>query len=108
MASTQFLEVQDTPSREVQALREVIKSTSRTLDEMQKMFPTCDQRTSLVVEEESELRKRLEDLIKREKNLSGQSWDSDSTEQDMFTNSSPDDLNQSPLSPKYYLINDVI
>jgi hypothetical protein len=50
MASTQFLEVQDTPSREVQALREVIKSTSRTLDEMQKMFPTCDQRTSLVVE----------------------------------------------------------
>jgi hypothetical protein len=35
-------------------------------------------------------------------------WDSDSTEQDMFTNSSPDDLNQSPLSPKYYLINDVI
>lgn len=98
MAQTQYMEVHDPQSRQVRAIREVIRSTSRTLEEIQKTFH--GQRTSLVVEEESELKKRLEDLMRREKQLTG--WESgDSAE--FASGSSPDFSNQSPqesVSPK--------
>jgi len=96
------------PSREVRAIREVIRSTEHQLEELKFQFSDFGNRPSLVVEEENELCRRLEDLQRRERFLIERGTlreqvDYDSSDREMTSSNSPDFLNSpsQPLSPAY-------
>lgn len=81
------------PSREVRALREVIRATQQQLQELQALSKDFSNRPSLVVEEEDELHKRLEELSRRERVL---------IQRDNVVDDSSDRELTSSISPEYY------